>query len=127
MGSGAQQGYHQRQSSGYADNDNESYDSQEDYENGGSSGRFSSEESRYQRQQAVARANGIMTGQPIGGGDAGGGGGGGGGSGGGMEGAGRGYSVASTHDYLGYPKDQAGFDGGGRLWEEEEQGSGEMW
>ncbi|KAI7122979.1 hypothetical protein KC324_g18065, partial [Hortaea werneckii] len=43
----------------------------------------------YNREAAQARANGIMTGQAAG------------------------YSVASGHDYLGYPKGEQPFGGGG--------------
>lgn len=44
------------------------------------------------------------------------------GSGGGRSG---GYSVAQTHDYLGYPKDQQPFDSRG-LWENEEKAE-DLW
>ena len=89
--------------------------SSSDEYDGSNNGRFSSEESRQQRLSAQERANMLMNG----GGSAGGGGGGGRGSA---------YSVASTHDYLGYPKDQQPFgqsDGKG-LWDDEEKGE-ELW
>jgi hypothetical protein len=75
-------------------------------------------ESGYDNRYSTQRVNGIM-GNPVdrsgssNGGPAGGGGG--AGAGGGM-----GYSVASTHDYLGYPKDQHSFGQQG-LWDDEEK------
>ncbi|KAK4549517.1 hypothetical protein LTR36_006514 [Oleoguttula mirabilis] len=78
---------------------------------------------------ARSRVNGIMTGGHTGGGahSSGGSGGGGAGSGGGGSGQQPGYSVASTHDYLGYPKDQQPFgQDGGALWEDEKAGE-ELW
>ena len=66
----------------------------------------------YQAQNTPYRTNGIGTAVPVGGG-----GGGGGGRGG--------YSVAGTHDYLGYPKDQQPFESQG-LWDDDRK-SEEMW
>ncbi|KAK1013984.1 hypothetical protein LTS01_000514 [Friedmanniomyces endolithicus] len=85
---------------------------------------------QYSREAAQARVNGIM-GAPHhsgggGGGGGGGSGGGGGGGGGGPSGA-HGYSVASTHDYLGYPKDQQPFGTGQEgLWDDEDKAE-ELW
>ncbi|KAK5162849.1 uncharacterized protein LTR77_011106 [Saxophila tyrrhenica] len=49
----------------------------------------------------------------------------------GSGGGGGGYSVAGTHDYLGYPKEQQGFGGGERgLWDDDDEGRGgreELW
>ncbi|KAK3110557.1 hypothetical protein LTR53_015030 [Teratosphaeriaceae sp. CCFEE 6253] len=78
---------------------------------------------QYSREAAQARVNGIM-GAPAGSGGGhavSGGGGGGGGPGPG------GYSVASTHDYLGYPKDQQPFGTGQQgLWDDD-RASEELW
>ncbi|KAK3069301.1 hypothetical protein LTR53_012477 [Teratosphaeriaceae sp. CCFEE 6253] len=81
---------------------------------------------QYSREAAQARVNGIM-GAPAGSGghavSGAGGGGGGGGAGPGQAG----YSVASTHDYLGYPKDQQPFGTGQQgLWDDE-RASEELW
>ena len=66
----------------------------------------------------------------TGGGGSGGGSGGGGSGGGSSNGAGSsGYSVASTHDYLGYPKDQQPFGEqtqSNGLWDDEKVAE-ELW
>lgn len=66
---------------------------------------------QYSREAAQARANGIM--------------GGGGHQKSAVDGRGSGsggYSVAGTHDYLGYPKDQQPFGGdSGGLWDDEKE------
>ena len=72
----------------------------------------------YSREAAQARVNGIM-GAPLAGGSL-----------AQQQGApptGVGYSVASTHDYLGYPKDQPVFGTGQEgLWDDEER-TEELW
>ncbi|KAK0856097.1 hypothetical protein LTS02_007829 [Friedmanniomyces endolithicus] len=79
---------------------------------------------QYSREAAQARVNGIMGAPHHSGG--GGGGGGGGGPSQAQQGA-HGYSVASTHDYLGYPKDQQPFGTGQEgLWDDEEKAE-ELW
>ncbi|KAK5133877.1 hypothetical protein LTR08_007208 [Meristemomyces frigidus] len=98
------------------------YDQNEDLQNSPSGyDRNSSEEydNRYS-SAAQSRVAGIMTGgQPVqnagGGGPS---------SGGGAQQPG--YSVASTHDYLGYPKDQQPFGQDASLWDEE-KGGDEPW
>ena len=63
-----------------------------------------------QQQPAPHRTNGIGTAH--------------GGSGGGARGQ---YSVAGTHDYLGYPKDQQPFGSQGGLWDDDDERREEMW
>ncbi|KAK5123632.1 hypothetical protein LTR85_002670 [Meristemomyces frigidus] len=129
---GAQQ---QRRSSHDQQYDDEQQNSASGYD------RRSSEEydSRYSTSSAPAddpyssarsRVNGIMTGGHTGGGSNHGSnhGSGGGGGGGQQQQQQSGYSVATTHDYLGYPKDQQpfGHEGSGALWEGEKGGE-ELW
>jgi hypothetical protein len=65
---------------------------------------------QYSREAAQARVNGLM----------------GGGEGGGGGGQPASYKVASTHDYLGYPKDQQPFGTGqDGLWDDEKEQ--ELW
>ena len=113
---GASQQQQQQRSDNYDQHYRSSYDMNDQHNSGGyDHGRESDEyensqyvrPNQYSHESAQERVNGIM-GQPA-------------------AGSGGGYSVASTHDYLGYPKDQQPFDNrGGDLWDDDRK-SEELW
>ncbi|KAF2772357.1 hypothetical protein EJ03DRAFT_324783 [Teratosphaeria nubilosa] len=92
----------------YDEDGHSGYDSRENYE---------SYDSQYSSQSDPARVNGIL-GQPVDRPSR---------NSGGYNHGNGGYSVASTHDYLGYPKDQQPF-GQDSLWDDErKEDGGDLW
>lgn len=93
---------------GYDRRSSEEYDNRYSNSNTTSGSSSSNNHQHYSRESAQARVDGIM-----------------GGSG---HPQAAGYSVASTHDYLGYPKDEQPFSSGqdGGLWDDNEKAE-ELW